>query len=93
MGHRCTSLARPGFDFRFTANILPGDALILVDEKNRTLGSADNFVDLVVTEIGVQAGLFIKPMRLIDDQGIEVSAGVSMNSPDPANRLAIFERR
>jgi hypothetical protein len=75
MSHRRASLVRPGFDFRFPTNILPGDALILVDEENRTFGGADNFVDLVVTEIGVKAGFFIQPMRLIDDQGIESVGG------------------
>src|SRR5690606_4309542 len=47
------------------------NALILVDEKYRAFSRIDDFLDLVLAEIGIKAGLLVQPVSLVDDQRVQ----------------------
>lgn len=46
-------------------------ALIFVDEEDGQLRSLDRLLDLIVSEILVEAGLLVESMGLVDDQDVE----------------------
>src|SRR5690606_24575863 len=68
-------------DRLLAAHVTERDALVLVDEEDRALGGADQLLDLVLAEVGIQAALLVEAMRLIDDEHVEdIGLGIDEGS-------------
>jgi hypothetical protein len=70
-GDRGSQGFRPLADLGFVSDVLPVNALILIEEEDGEGGGVDEFLDLVFTEIAEEAGFLVQAMGFVNDESAE----------------------